>query len=160
MVGIEEKINKPVDPENLTEGEKKHVPVIEAPEIVLAGEPFEVTVTVGCIPHVMEENHFIEWVELYLLDKLVERKELRPSGEEVAKVTYKVEFDKSLIAIEEFEKCWVHGVNICGNCGSKSVVTNLYAIQRCNNHGIWEAYRQIEVMSGEEKEGKKCVWKA
>lgn len=160
MMGTEEKINKPVDPENLTEGEKKHIPVIEAPEIVIADEPFEVTVMVGSIPHVMEEKHFIDWVELYLHNKLVGRKELYPSGERAAKATFKVEADKTLIAIEEFEKCWVHGVNLCGSCGEKSVITNLHAVGKCNIHGIWEAYWQIEVMSGEEKEGKKCVWKA
>jgi superoxide reductase len=160
MTGTEEKVNKPADPENLTEGEKKHIPVIEAPEITIAGEPFEVTVTVGSIPHVMEEKHFIDWVELYLHNKLVGRKELYPSGERVAKVTFKVEADKALIAIAEIETCRVHGVNICGSCGEKSVFTNLRAVEKCNIHGIWEAYRQIEVMSGEEKEGKKCAWKA
>jgi len=160
MVGTEEKVNTPVDPEKLTEGEKKHIPVIEAPEMAIAGEPFEVTIAVGSIPHVMEEKHFIEWVELYLHNKLVGRKELYPSGERVAKVTFKVEADKALIAIAEIETCRVHGVNICGSCGEKSVFTNLRAVEKCNIHGIWEAYRQIEVMSGEEKEGKKCVWKA
>jgi superoxide reductase len=160
MTGTEEKVNKPADPENLTEGEKKHIPVIEAPEITIAGEPFEVTVTVGSIPHVMEEKHFIDWVELYLHNKLVGRKELYPSGERVAKATFKVEADKALIAIAEIETCRVHGVNICGSCGEKSVFTNLRAVEKCNIHGIWEAYRQIEVMSGEEKEGKKCAWKA
>lgn len=160
MVGTEEKVNTPVDPENLTEGEKKHIPVIEAPEMAIAGEPFEVTITVGSIPHVMEEKHFIEWIELYLHNKLVGRKELYPSGERVAKVTFKVEADKALIAVAEIETCRVHGVNICGSCGEKSVFTNLRAVEKCNIHGIWEAYRQIEVMSGEEKEGKKCAWKA
>lgn len=161
MIGTEEKINKPADPENLTEGERKHIPVIEAPEIAIAGEPFEVTVTVGSIPHVMEEKHFIDWVELYLQNKLVGRKELYPSGERTAKTVFKVEADKVLIAIAEIEKCKVRGVNICGSCGEKSVITNLRAVEKCNIHGVWETYRQIEVMSGDEKEeGKKCAWKA
>ena len=161
MIGNEEKINKPADPANLTEGEKKHVPVIEAPEMVIAGRPFEVAVTVGSIPHVMEEKHFIEWVELYLHNKLVGRKELDPSGEKVAKVIFKVEADEALIAIKEIETCRVRGVNICGSCGEKSVIANLRAVEKCNVHGIWEEYKKIEIMSGEEREeGKKCVWKA
>lgn len=160
-MGIEEKINKPLDPVNLTEGEKKHIPVIEAPETVIAGELFEVTVMVGIIPHVMEEKHFIEWIELYLHNKLIERKELFPSGEKVAKTTFRVEADEALIAIKEIETCRVHGVNICGNCGEKSVIANLHAVEKCNIHGAWEAHRRIEIISGEEKEeGKKCVWKA
>lgn len=161
MIGTEEKINKPVDLANLTEGEKKHTPVIEAPETVIAGESFEVIVTIGSIPHVMEEKHFIEWVELYLQNKLIGREELSPSGEKTAKVTFRVEADEALIAIKEIETCRVRGVNICGNCGEKSVIANLRAVEKCNIHGVWETYRQIEVMSGEEKEeGKKCVWKA
>jgi superoxide reductase len=159
--GTEEKVNKPLDPANFTEGEKKHIPVIEAPETVTAGEPFEVTVTVGSIPHVMEEKHFIEWIELYLHNKLIGRKELSPSVEKAAKVAFRVEADEALIAIKEIETCRIRGVNICGNCGEKSVITNLRAVEKCNVHGVWESYRQIEVMSGEEKEeGKKCVWKA
>ena len=159
--GNEEKVNKPLDPANLTEGETKHIPVIKAPETAVAGEPFEVTITVGGIPHVMEEKHFIEWIELYLHNELVGRKELSPSNEKAAKATSRVEADKALVAIKEIETCRVHGVNICGSCGEKSVITNLRAVEKCNIHGVWETYRQIEVISGEEKEeGKKCVWKA
>jgi superoxide reductase len=158
-IAAEEKVNKPVDPENLTEGEKKHVPIIEAPETVIAGEPFEVTVTVGSIPHVMEEKHYIEWVELYLHNKLVGRKELSPS-DKTARATFRVEADEALIAIKEIETCTIHGVNICGECGEKSVITTLYAREHCNIHGLWEADRKIEVMSGEEGKGRKCSWKA
>jgi superoxide reductase len=153
-----EEIKKPVDPENLTEGEKKHIPVIEAPEKVNAGEPFEVTVTVGSIPHVMDEKHYIEWIELYLHNKLMGRKELVPAPGEQASATFRIEAEEALIAVKEIETCRMHGVNICGNCGEKSVTTNLHALEHCNVHGVWEAYREIEVMSGEGEEGKKCAW--
>lgn len=46
-------------------------------------------------------------------------------------------------------------MGICGNCGEKSVLKNLHALERCNVHGIWETYKEIEVMSGEGEEGKK-----
>ena len=58
-------INEPADPANLTEAEKKHIPVIECPDTVKAGEPFQVTIKIGEIPHVMEEGHHIQWLELY-----------------------------------------------------------------------------------------------
>jgi len=48
-------------------------------------------------------------------------------------------------------------VNICGK---KSVLTNLHALERCNVHGVWETYKEIEVISGKMKKAKKCVWKA
>ena len=40
-------INLPKDWENLTDLEKKHVPVLEAPDRVKKDEPFTVKVTVG-----------------------------------------------------------------------------------------------------------------
>ena len=55
-------------------------------------EGLEVAVTVGSI-YVMEEKHFIEWVELYH-NKLV-GKELDPSGEKVATVIFEVEADEA-----------------------------------------------------------------
>ncbi len=127
---IGEEIKKPVDPENLTEGEKKHIPVIEAPETVIAGEPFEVIVTVGSIPHVMEEKHYIEWIELYLQNKLIGRKELIPSPGEKARAAFRIEAE-----------------DVCGNCDEKSMITNLRALERCNVHGIWEARMEIKVTS-------------
>jgi len=43
-------VNKPADPQNLSEMEKKHIPVIDCP---------------GEIAHVMEEGHHIQWIDLY-----------------------------------------------------------------------------------------------
>lgn len=157
-VGTREEIKKAANPNNLTEDEQKHIPVIETSEHVIAGEPFEVTVAVDIIPDIMEKSHYVEWIELYLHNKLVGRKELKPT--ENTEVIFRVEAEEALIAIKEIETCRVRGVNICGNCGEKSVITNLRALASCNVHGVWEANRKIEVMSGEEEEGKKCVWKA
>jgi len=62
-------VNRPVDPENRTDLEKKHVPVITAPESAKAGECFEVTVEVGrLLAHPNEHGHFIQFVELYADD--------------------------------------------------------------------------------------------
>ena len=44
---IREEIKKPVDPENLTETERTHIPLIEAPDLVTAGVPFDVTITLA-----------------------------------------------------------------------------------------------------------------
>ena len=44
---------------------EKHVPVIEAPAKVKAGEPFKVIVSVGKeIPHPNKPEHFISWIQL------------------------------------------------------------------------------------------------
>ncbi|MBN1911887.1 MAG: desulfoferrodoxin [Pirellulales bacterium] len=59
--------------ENTTDAAKeKHVPVIEPVE---GG----VKVKVGSVPHPMQEDHFIEWIEL-LVDGKVCRQALKPGG--------------------------------------------------------------------------------
>ena len=155
---VREEIKKPVDPENLTENERTHIPLIEAPDVVTAGIPFDVTITVGSAPHIMDEKHTIEWIELYLHNKLVGRKEFSP--EENTKVTFRIEAEEVLIAVKEIENCRIRGVNICGACGEKSIITNLRALESCNIHGTWDANKKIEIVSGQEEEGKKCAWKA
>lgn len=118
----EEKINKPADPNNLTEGEKKHIPKISVPETIVAGEPFDVTVEVGLIPHVMEEKHHIDWIELYLNDKKIGRAELSSENKK-AEATFKVEADKSLSGKE----------------------SKLQALEKCNIHGLWEEFMIIRM---------------
>ena len=43
------------------EGQEKHVPVVEESEGKLI-------VKVGSVPHPMEEEHYIEWIEINMLD--------------------------------------------------------------------------------------------
>ena len=44
-----------------SEGMEKHIPVIEI-------EGNKMTVKVGSVPHPMEEDHYIEWIEINMLD--------------------------------------------------------------------------------------------
>lgn len=118
-----EKINKPVDSKNLTEGEKKHIPEIYVPESITAGEPFDVIVQIGSIPHVMEEKHYIEWIELYLNDSKVGRAELSPGKNEKAEATFTVEADRALAGKE----------------------AQLRALEHCNVHGLWEEFMTIKM---------------
>lgn len=121
-VTVKEKINKPVDSKNLSEGEKKHIPAIYVPKSIVAGEPFEVVVQVGYIPHVMEDKHYIEWVELYLNDKKVGRAELS-SRNKKAEATFTVEPEKTL----------------------KGKECKLRALEQCNVHGLWEEFMPIKI---------------
>jgi len=52
------------------EGQEKHVPVIEKTDK-------GVKVKVGSVPHPMEDNHYIEWIELVCGDN-IRRKVLKP----------------------------------------------------------------------------------
>ena len=59
-------VNVVKDPDNMTDLEKKHLPVITAPKSVGKGECFEVAVEVGkLMQHPNELGHHIEFVELY-----------------------------------------------------------------------------------------------
>ena len=64
-------------------GQEKHVPVIEKTE---SG----VKVKVGSVPHPMETNHFIEWIEI-IADGKTYRKFLKPGDEPEAKFEVKAE---------------------------------------------------------------------
>ena len=61
--------NKAADPENMTEAEKKHTPVISM-------ENGKIKVIVGKITHPMVEEHHITYIELFNGDESVGMKEL------------------------------------------------------------------------------------
>ncbi len=75
---------------------EKHVPVIEKTET-------GVKVKVGSVPHPMEEEHYIEWVEI-IADGRVYRKFLKPGDEPEAAFEIKAE------NIEAREYCNLHGL--------------------------------------------------
>ena len=74
---------------------EKHVPVIEKGNGVI-------TVTVGSIPHPMEETHYIEWIEI-LADGKAYRQLLKPGG--APEATFAV--SAKSVTVREF--CNLHG---------------------------------------------------
>lgn len=112
-------VNRPKDPANMTDFEKKHVPVITAPDKVKRDEEFDVTVEVGKLyPHPNEAGHFISWVELYSGDTFLARAYFQPVSSS-PKVTFRVKLSHS------------HG--------------HLKAWEMCNLHGLWQAEKPIEI---------------
>lgn len=82
--------------ENTVDASKeKHVPVIEKGD-------GKVTVKVGAVPHPMEENHFIQWIEVIDGDK-ISRKMLKPG--EAPEASFCVKSDKVVAR----EYCNLHG---------------------------------------------------
>ncbi|HHS97879.1 MAG TPA: Neelaredoxin [Chloroflexi bacterium] len=108
---------------------EKHVPVIEAPDKVEAGKPFQVTVTVGKeIPHPNTVEHHIRWIDVYF----------QPEG------------DKFVYQVGHFEFA-VHGE---GTAYAHPTVTfsmqvekpgTLIALSLCNIHGLWESSQEIGI---------------
>lgn len=113
-------INRPADSANLTDLEKKHVPVVECPDTVTVGEPFTVKVKIGDNPHVMEEGHFIQWVEVKFGENLYARTELTP-------VFSRPEITFTLVK------------------GGKHSTRTMRVIERCNLHGLWESTKEITI---------------
>jgi superoxide reductase len=112
-------VNIVKDPNNMTDLEKKHLPVIIAPKSVRKGECFEVVVEVGkLMQHPNEPGHHIEFVELYADHTYLARMDL------TAHRTYPIM--KVCISLDH-----MHG--------------KLRTFERCNLHGIWEADCEIEV---------------
>jgi len=112
-------VNTVTDIEQASDLEKKHLPVISAPESVKKGECFEVTVEVGkLVDHPNETGHFIMFIELYADDTYLGRVDF------TAKTTCPVM--KMCVALD-------HNYS------------KLRAFERCNLHGSWEYDLDIEV---------------
>jgi len=105
-------LNKPTDWNNLTEMDKKHVPIIEAPSKVKANEPFTVKIKVGGIDGVEHPNtlsHWINWVALYAGDRWIGRVAFAPEMTDKYVVTFSVTLSESAtLRAQEF--CNLHGV--------------------------------------------------
>ncbi len=112
-------VNTVENTEKASDLEKKHLPVITAPQQVNKGQCFEVTIEVGkLVKHPNEPGHFIEFIELYADDTYLARMDF------TAKTTCPTM--KVCVALEHS-----HG--------------KLRAFERCNLHGAWEYDLPIEV---------------
>lgn len=115
---------------------EKHVPVIDAPDSVQAGELFNVTVGLGReVAHPNTVEHHIRWVSLYF----------QPAGE---KFTYQVghfEFaahGESAKAPNEGPVVTHHSVTATLKVTKPGT---LQAVALCNIHGLWESSKEITV---------------
>ena len=114
-------VNQAMDPANLSDLEKKHLPVIDAPETVVAGTSFDVTIEVGALlAHPNETGHSIQYIELLADQTFVARVDLT-AGRTEPKVCLRVCLDGQ--------------------------VHELRALARCNLHGVWAQTRKITVTS-------------
>ncbi len=109
-------LKKPADPKNLTEGDKKHIPVfVVKRECGLVDKAcVDVYVKIGEILHVMEEKHWIMWIDFYLNQKFLARYTMAPTG-----------------------------VNPAVGIHLKDPRGTVNAIESCNIHGKWMAEVQL-----------------
>jgi superoxide reductase len=109
-------IKKPVDPANLTELEKKHIPVIKvSKQCGLVGPGcVDAHIKVGEILHVMEAKHNIVYIDVYLNRAFIARYHLTP---------------------EKLNP--VLGIHL------KVAAGKLLALENCNLHGRWIAESEL-----------------
>lgn len=92
-------LNKPKDPNNMTDFEKKHTPAIE-----ISGDKVIVKVGDGIV-HPMKEDHYITYIELFKDDQSIAKKELKPGDEP------KAEFENVPLGnLKAQELCNLHGL--------------------------------------------------
>ncbi|MGR3220491.1 MAG: class II SORL domain-containing protein [Candidatus Anammoxibacter sp.] len=114
------KVNKVESGAEASELEKKHTPVIEVPQTIIAGEFFDVKITVGEIAHPNENEHFIQWIELSIGNVHLGRFDFVPV------------MTKPIITIPV----------VLSHAGLNS---SLRAVSRCNLHGLWEGTVNVKV---------------
>ncbi|MEM1662423.1 MAG: class II SORL domain-containing protein [Desulfurococcaceae archaeon] len=103
---------------------ESHTPKIEAPDEVKKNEVFKVKVSVGPHPNTIE--HSIRWIELYFEE---EGRSFNP--------ILIARFDFTPIYSEPTVEVYIK-LNKSGR---------LIALEYCNLHGLWEAYKEVKVVS-------------
>ncbi len=111
-------INWAKDPEKVTGHERGHIPMIHAPKKVKVKEPFLVRIEIGPEEiHEMEVFHYIDWVNLYVGDVMVNHAILTPL------------YNRPLLSFELMLE-------------NSATLT---AIEHCNLHGSWGWKHHISV---------------
>jgi superoxide reductase len=115
---------------------EKHVPVIECPDTVPAGDIFEVRVSLGKeVAHPNTSAHHIRWIQLFF----------QPKDD---KFTYQVgnfEFNAHGEHVDGADQGPVythHAVTASIKVTKPGI---LHAISLCNIHGLWECIKAIKV---------------
>ena len=102
-------VNEPADVDNPSDLEKKHTPVIDAPDEVKAGECLAVTVEVGkLLAHPNDHDHFIQFVELYADETFLARGSLT-SVKSCPKMTFCIALKGSAEELRAYCHCNMHG---------------------------------------------------
>jgi superoxide reductase len=113
---------------------EKHVPVIECPSEVKAGENLEVKVSLGKeIAHPNTTEHHIRWISVFF----------HPEGD---KFTYQIghfEFSAHGESTEGPNKGPVYIDHKITTWLKTNKPGTIYALALCNIHGLWEGTKEI-----------------
>ncbi|MBN1411046.1 MAG: hypothetical protein JW969_09380 [Spirochaetales bacterium] len=95
------------------EGKEKHVPVVTTSAScgLIPGECKDVFIKVGSVAHPMQDDHWIQWVDLYINKKFAARSQFAPSSIQAATCVHV----------------------------KKDTTGEVTVIEHCNKHGNWMA---------------------
>jgi superoxide reductase len=115
---------------------EKHVPVIDCPNEVKAGEMFEVKVSIGKeVAHPNTTEHHISWIRLYF----------HPDGDKFSYEVGNYEFVAHGESVEGPNKGPVYTHHSATTALKITKSGTLYATSLCNIHGLWENAKVIKV---------------
>jgi superoxide reductase len=115
---------------------EKHVPVIECPEKVNAGELFQIKATLGKeIAHPNTTEHHIVWIALYL----------HAEGEKFPHQVAHVEFCAHGESTDGPNKGPVYTHHEAVATMKTTKTGTLHAMAYCNIHGLWQSSKDITV---------------
>jgi superoxide reductase len=115
---------------------EKHIPVIECPDKVKAGEIFQVKATIGKeVAHPNTTDHHVRWISMYF----------QPQGEKFPYQVGHFEFTAHGEATEgpDTSSIYTHHEVIAAMKTGKSGI--LYAMALCNIHGLWASTKEVEI---------------
>ncbi|MGC9529814.1 MAG: class II SORL domain-containing protein [Candidatus Bipolaricaulaceae bacterium] len=115
---------------------EKHVPVIECPDRVKAGEFTPVKVSLGkAVAHPNTTEHHIRWIAAYF----------SPDGHKFAYELGKFQFAAHGEAVAGPNEGPVHTHHEVTFAFKTTEPGTLHAVAYCNIHGLWEAERRVEL---------------
>jgi superoxide reductase len=113
---------------------EKHVPVIECPDSVQAGQMFKITVTIGKeVAHPNTTEHHIRWIRIYFV----------PEGTKSSYEIGSFEFSAHGASTDgpDTSTIYTHHSVTCSLKTEKA--GTLLATSFCNIHGLWESSKDV-----------------
>jgi superoxide reductase len=115
---------------------EKHVPVIDAPDMVKSGEVFEVNVSLGReVAHPNTTAHHIGWIALYF----------KPEGGKFPYEVGRVELSSHGASTDGPDESGVYTHHGCTFHMKTAHPGELMAMAHCNIHGLWQSSNKLSL---------------
>jgi superoxide reductase len=115
---------------------EKHVPVIECPDSVEAGERFTIEVSVGKeVPHPNTTEHHIRWIQLFF----------KPQDDKYSYQLGNFEFTAHAESVQGANQGPVHVEPVATAVAMINKPGTILALSLCNIHGLWESSKEVSV---------------